>query len=275
MNAPLRLACSNIAWPDDQDAEALACLERHGVSGIEVAPTRLWPCWHGASLSAARRHAAEFAACGLALPSMQALLFDQPNAQLFGPDGGRAFEQHLGFVAGLGAGLGATAAVLGAPRNRQRGSLDAAAATGLAVPILRRLAAVYADHGLVLALEPARPEYGGDFVTTTFEALALVQAVDHPGLGLHLDAAALHAAGERIEDVWAACAGISARPVHYQLSEPALGGFEAPQAPQLHNLRFLQQQAWSGWCAIEMRSQANGLERSGPWALLEALRDGG
>lgn len=268
MSTALRFACSNIAWFEGQDQEALTCLQRHGVSGIEVAPTRLWPGWQGASPGEARRKAAEFAAQGFTVSSMQALLFDRPEAQLFGSDGGLAFEQHLSFVAELGNALGAHVAVLGAPRNRQRGSIGAARAEDMALPILRRLARVYSDQGLVLALEPARPEYGGDFATTTLEALALIEAVDHEGLGLHLDAAALHASGERIDAVWAASSRV---PVHYQLSEPELSGFQAPKVPQLHNLRFLRQQSWQGWCAIEMRAQPDGLESGGPWALLEGL----
>lgn len=270
----LRFACSNIAWTDAQEAASLACLRQHGVTGIEVAPTRLWPDWAGATPQAARHKAAEYEDQGFDLPSMQALLFGRPEALLFGADGGHAFEQHLSFVARLGEALGARAAVLGAPRNRLRGSLSPTQAQDLALPILRRLAGIYADHGLVLALEPARPEYGGDFATTTQEALALVQAVDHPGLSLHLDAAALHGGGESIADIWAAAG--ERRPVHYQLSEPELGGFTAPQAPQLENLRFLQAQPdWAGWCAIEMRASAEGMARNGPWAVLNALRQPG
>ncbi|MCH8179348.1 MAG: sugar phosphate isomerase/epimerase [Proteobacteria bacterium] len=266
----LRFACSNIAWSDQDASEALALLRENGVSGIEVAPTRIWPDWQGASLASARRWAAQFADMGFCVPSIQALLFGKPDAQLFGADGGRAFEAHLRDLAPLGGALGARAAVLGAPRNRQRGNMPSDAAEAHACDVFRRLAVVYADAGMVLALEPARPEYGGDFITTTADALRMAERVDHPGLGVHLDAAALHSAGERLADIWDLSRGRHL--AHYQLSEPDLGGFETPVAPHLDNLAFLQRVAWQGWCAIEMRAQPQGLKQSGPWGLLAAAR---
>jgi sugar phosphate isomerase/epimerase len=266
----MRLACSNIAWAAEDESEALATLRAHGVSGIEVAPTCLWPGWTGASVLQARSRRRAWADQGWQVSSMQALLFDRPDALLFGPDGSRMFEQHLMRVAGLGMALGAQVAVLGAPRQRQRGSLPQDRAWSMAIPVLRRLAAAYHDAGMRLAIEPARPEYGGDFIVTTCEAIDFVRAVDHPGLGVHLDAAAMASACEPIDMVWSKAR--SGELVHYQLSQPNLAGFEEPLPSQLSNLQFLVRAQWSGWCAVEMRRQAQGLDRAGPWQLwLQAL----
>ncbi|MEY8878090.1 MAG: sugar phosphate isomerase/epimerase family protein [Leptothrix sp. (in: b-proteobacteria)] len=265
----LRFACSNLAWADDEEAAVFAQLHRHGVTGIEVAPTRLWPDWHGADPAAARLAAQRHADAGFQVASMQALLFGQPQAQLFGADGGAAFEAHLSRVAAIGEALGATAAVLGAPRNRQRAGLGVESAREQAVPILRRLAQRYQEAGVTLALEPARPEYGGDFVVNTAEALALVEQVGHPGLAVHLDAAAMHAAGEAIEQLWPRFG--ARRPAHYQLSEPGLAGFADSVVPQRHNLRFLQSVGWTGWCSVEMLRPPTGLiaePDQAPWAIL-------
>ena len=268
----MRLACSNIAWLAEEEAGALASLRAHGVSGIEVAPTCLWPGWVGASTSLARSKRLAWADQGWEVPSMQALLFDQPEARLFGQDEGRLFERHLARVADLGMALGAQVAVLGAPRQRQRGDLPLDRAWAQAIPVMRRVAAVYHDAGMRLAIEPARPEYGGDFIVNTLEAIAFARAVDHPGLGVHLDAAAMASAGESIDLLWSIAR--EGELLHYQLSQPNLEGFEKLLPSQSFNLDFLVRNNWSGWCSVEMRRQAQGLDRAGPWALWRAATEG-
>ena len=262
----LRVACSNIAWGDDSEVPALECLLRHGVRAIEFAPTRAWPGWQGATPEAARKVAERYRERGFSIVSLQSLFFAKPDIQLFGDDGGSAFETHLSYVADLGFALGARVVLLGAPRNRVRGPLPLKIASYRAQAIFDRLAQRYHDAGLVLAIEPARPEYGGDFLCTTREVIDLVKAIDHPGLGVHLDAAALHSAGERLCDIWNETGGQLL--AHYQLSEPGLVGFERPIVPQLDNLRFLRKVAYAGWCSIEMARSTKSLEQTGPWDIL-------
>lgn len=269
--SPVRYACTNLAWSDDEEAQALSLLRAHGVQGIEVAPTRLWPGWQGATTAAARTAAARWRSEGFEVPALQAILFGRPEARLFGDDAGAAFESHLCRVACLAQALGAGVCVLGAPRNRARGALGLAQATEHALQVLSRLAAVFHDCGVVLGIEPARPEYGGDFLTDHRAVLEFVRLVAHPGLAVHADAAALHSAGETIEDVWAACDEGRAL-VHYHASEPGLAGFDRASAPQVHNLRFLAAVHWPGWRSFEMLRPTAGFATAGPWSVLDAAR---
>ncbi len=266
MTHTLRFACSNIAWSGGDEAAALAFLRRVGVRGIELAPTVVWPGWDGATPAAARAYRARCADLGFEIASMQALLFGCPQALLFADDGGAAFEQQLAVCASLGEALGARAAVLGAPKQRQRGALSPEAAAERAAPVLQRAARRFADAGLSLALEPARPEDAGDFLVDTREVIAFVDVHAAPGLGVHLDAAAMHLAGEDLATIWPLSRNGF---VHYQLSEPGLGDFVSPRAPQAANLAFLQSKGWSNQCSVEMRSSPLGLEAAGPWALIE------
>lgn len=267
----LRFACSNLAWSADEEAGALELLRRHGVTGIEIAPTRCWPGWEGASVAAAKARSQVIADDGFAVAALQAILFGRPGATLFGADGGQAFEHHLRHVALLAEALGARTCVLGAPRNRQRGGLDEGRARERALPLMRRLAGAFADAGTVLAVEPVRPEYGGDFLTSTLDVLDFVREVGHPGMAVQLDAAALHSAGETLDGVWQASEG-GRWLTHYHASEPALVGYQATVAPQLDNLHFLARAGWRGWCSFEMVRQDEGLTQAGPWALLGAWR---
>lgn len=267
MNTPLRFACSNIAWGADADeAQVFDFLQSVGITGIELAPSVVWPGWQGATVLAARAYAQALADRGLHIPSMQALLFGCPAAVLFGANGSTHFEAQLARCAALGQALGARVAVLGAPRQRQRGALSTGQAAEQAAAPLRRAAARFADAGMVLAIEPARPEEGGDFLTNTTDVMQFVRSHGGPGLGVHLDAAALHLAGESLPDL-----GPVAQFAHYQMSEPGLGDFITPRAPQAANLAWLQQQGWPHWCSVEMRSSPLGLPAAGPWALIRSF----
>ena len=64
--------------------------------------------------------------------------------------------------------------------------------------LFRNVAETAFDHGVQLCIEPLSG-YGNRFITTTTQGIALVQEVDHPGFGLHLDSAAMRGANERAD----------------------------------------------------------------------------
>ena len=76
-----RLAVSNLAWPTEQDDAAFALLARLGVAGVEVAPTRL-AAWDALSAVQLADYRSRLAASGLAVSSLQAMLFGLPELQL-------------------------------------------------------------------------------------------------------------------------------------------------------------------------------------------------
>ena len=265
----MRFACSNLAWAPDQEAMALSLLRQSGVTGVEIAPTRIWPGLIGATQAAARGEAKRLADLGFDVPALQAVLFGEPNARLFDPSGLAAFRDRLIRIAALAAALGAKVAVWGAPASRDPGALGFGQAIEQSLPVLRDLASVFADQGVVLCIEPVPPVYGCRFINTAEQAIELVRAVDHPGFGLHLDAAALHLAGETLPEVWPK---VGARLRHFHLSEPGLGGFCDAQAPHASNIQWLLDHDYRGYVSVEMLDSGAPLAESGPWRLLEPFR---
>lgn len=85
----MRLAVSNIAWQPADQAAILPLLRDRGVTGIEVAPTKLWPDWQGATPAAAAAYRERLADQGFAVPALQAILFGKPDCTLFDPAGAR------------------------------------------------------------------------------------------------------------------------------------------------------------------------------------------
>ena len=117
------LAASNIAWLPEEDAEAFALLRMYGLSGVEVAPTVLWPDWKGATPAAAGAYRARLDDEGFACPALQSALYGV-DAALFGTEAERRrFRDHLRRVAELAHALGARVVVLGAPDHRRRNGL--------------------------------------------------------------------------------------------------------------------------------------------------------
>lgn len=248
----LKLSISNIAWPKEIRHEIYALLSRNGVTGIEVAPTKIAP-WDDLTelvLMAERDLMATF---GLKVSSYQALYFGCPGLALLEDES--AFEallKHTVRVARVSERLShGGAGVFGAPRNRLRGRLGEPEAFDLGAERFLRLAEAVSSYGFTIMLEPAPPEYGGDFLRTEQECAAMVQQVAHRAFQLHVDTGCLTLANEdglQIVTEYHDLIG------HVHLSQPSLVPLEMSAVPTYTNfLRSLREVAYSGWTAIEMR----------------------
>lgn len=248
----MKLAVSNIAWTAEEQDAILAALPGLGVTGVEIAPTMVWPGWEGAEPDAARALRDRLAGQGLAVPALQAILFARPDLHVFGDAASRdGLVAHVARVAGLAGAMGAGVLVFGSPRNRLRGERSAEAAMEGAVPVFRAMGAVCHDAGTALAIEANPQQYGGDFLTRWSEAAELVARVDHPGVVLHLDTACTVLAGDDPVAAAAACAG---RIGHFHVSAPQLGPVDGDSAiPHQAIAAALRAGGYGGWVSIEMR----------------------
>jgi len=268
----MRFAFSNIGLADPRDPAALAALRAAGIEGIEVAPTKLWPDWTGATAAAAAEHRTWLAARGFEVPAMQAVLFGRPELKLFGDaPAQRALVAHLVRVADLAATFGARVVVLGAPKNRDRGTLSPDAAREIAVPLLREIGAAYAARATCLCIEPNPPQYQCNFITTAAEGLALVEAVGSPGFGLHLDAAGMYLAGD---DPAAELPRAAPTLRHFHLSEPNLGGYAAPVVDHARMLRLLVDAGYRRWASFEVAADRHDLAATCAYAQTLAAATG-
>jgi len=246
----VKLAMSAIAWEPPEDDAAAAILREHGFEGVELAPTKIFPrpdAATGAEVSACRR---AWEGRGLRIVALQALLFGRPELTVFG-DARERTHAYLSGVARLGGRLGAGALVFGSPRNRARGALPAAEAWRSAVAFFRALGSAAAEAGTCLCIEPNPPRYGADFITTSEEALRLVEEVASPGFGLHLDAACALLAGENLPARLRASAHVLR---HVHLSEPDLAPVGAGGSLDLPAISAaLRDIGYAGWVSVEIK----------------------
>lgn len=254
----MRLAASNIGWNRHDDSAVLTMLSAKGMAGIEVAPSKVWPNWEGATVPAARSYRLFLEDQGFVVPALQAIVFGHPELTVFGSESARQeLIDHLRYVADLANALAAKAMVLGAPKNRDAAGLDPADAFDRAVELFTVVAQEAATRDTSLCVEPNPPQYGCNFVTDSLSGVRLVEAVDLPGFALHLDAAAMHLAGE---DGAKAIRRSSSVLRHFHASEPELGTFSAPVVDHAKNARALAAIGYRGWVSIEMRATSKSLD---------------
>jgi D-psicose/D-tagatose/L-ribulose 3-epimerase len=257
----MRLAVSNIAWTPAEDDTAGAVLRECGVRRIEVAPTVRWATPLAVSEAEAVEYRAAWQGRGIEIVALQSLLFGRPDLTVFGTHETRlAMVEYLAGLCRLARWLGATRLVFGSPANRRPGSLDAEARDRIGTAFFRAVGARAADEGTVVCIEPNPAEYGCEWIQSVAEAGALVEAVDHPGFGLHLDAGGMLLRGDTAGDVAAALA----RPgvCHLHASDPMLaplGAGHAGSAAWHQTLASTLAGAdYDGCVSLEMRRQPDG-----------------
>jgi sugar phosphate isomerase/epimerase len=247
----VKLAISNLAWELEHDAAVREIFVEHGVRGVELAPTKVFADPLAASEQELQDYRATWADDDIEVIALQALLFGKPELTLFDDDARREQTlEHLGGMARVGAALGARTLVFGSPKNRQIGDQPRDEAMAIAVSFFQRAGSLAEEHGVVLCIEPNPTAYGCDFITTSTEGLELVQAVDHPGFGLHLDAAGLTLSEENVDDAIPRC-GASIR--HFHASEPELGALGEGGVDHARITAALRGIGYDRWVSVEMR----------------------
>ncbi|MEY4754935.1 MAG: hypothetical protein RJA44_2610 [Pseudomonadota bacterium] len=216
----MRIAYSNIAWDVAEDAAVAELLGHHGVDAIDIAPGKYFPDPERATPEDAARVAAVWAARGIEITGMQALLFGTSGLNMFGSAAvQQAMLQRLAAVCRVAGWLRAPRLVFGSPKNRDRSGLDDATTRAMATDFFRRLGDVAAEHGVLICLEPNPECYGCNFMTGTAETAAVVRQVAHPHIRLQLDTGAVTIQREDIDTLLREHAELVG---HIHLSEPDL-----------------------------------------------------
>lgn len=247
-----RLSVSNIAWPHSDRRAIYSDLATAGFQGVEVALTK-FASWDELDHDKVIIERELLEIYDLSVSSYQSLYFGRPDLQLLGDtDSYDALVEHTIRVASLAEAMsGGGPGVFGAPRNRLRGKLDEKSAFDLGADRLCKLANAVAPMGFVLVLEPAPPQYGGDFLMTEAACAEMVRQVNHPSLRLHVDIGCIALAGEVRDEIVENHIDIIE---HVHISKPQLAPVGVDDRPRnLSLLQLLSGLDYKGWVAIEMR----------------------
>jgi D-psicose/D-tagatose/L-ribulose 3-epimerase len=248
----MKLSISHIAWPPEQEEFYLKRLAGFGCSGLEIAPSRLWPEPLQANKKQRLAFKNQVQAWGLEISALHALLYQRHDLGLF-----RTLEveaRTIAYIEGLcelAADLGARVLVFGSPKNRRRGDLPLEQALAQATRFFSRIAHRAAAVGVCLCIEPLGPGET-DFISTAREGLTLVEMVNHKGFGLHLDAKAV---AEEGKDFLAIIRPVLHRLEHFHINDPELVEVNSTGAVDHAALgHTLKNVGYRKYVSIEMRT---------------------
>ncbi len=257
----MRLVVSNIAWPKDAESSAAKNLKKRNIDYIEVAPTKQWADPLAASTNEVKAYSDFWVDKGLQIVAIQSMLFNRPDLKIFENDDNRkeTLEYLCGFIK-LAARLGAQTMVFGSPKNRQRGTTSYHEAFSIAKDFFREIGKTAEKNGVIFCIEPNATQYGCDFVINTKQGIELVEAVNSPGIGLHLDTACMSLAGENIGESISSAQGLLK---HFHISAPFLEQVEArPDVDYNSAAAALRSLKYDGFISIEMKPAEAGQDIS-------------
>lgn len=245
----MNLAISNIAWNSAQNEAVYALMQRHGFTGLEIAPTKILSEPYSRLQEAAQWAAGLRKTYGFRVPSMQSIWYGRTE-RLFGTEEERSAllaytKSAIDFAAAVGCGN----LVFGCPKNRNTsGSAD----NEIAVAFFKELGDYAARKNTVIGMEANPKIYGTNFINTTSEAMDLVRRVDSAGFRLNLDTGTMIENGEDCSTLRGNMPLIS----HVHISEPFLRKIEKHE---LHRelLLLLAKENYRGFVSVEMAAQEN------------------
>jgi sugar phosphate isomerase/epimerase len=164
-----------------------------GYDGLEVAPFTLAPRISDLTTHQVVSLREQADDAGIEIIGLHWLLAKTEGMHLTSPDPGARvrLSTYLVALAEACRRLGGRLMVFGSPQQRSLlPGVSQPQAFDRAVDVLRGVAPALADHGVTLCVEPLGPAET-DFITTCEEGAAVVDAVAHPNISLHIDVKAM------------------------------------------------------------------------------------
>lgn len=241
----MKLAISNIGWGAEKDSSVYSLMRDYGVTGLEIAPTRIFPEAPYDKLEAASAWAIGLKKrYGFVIPSMQSIWYGRQE-KLFGAEDERQIllaytQKAINFAAAIGCGN----LVFGCPRNRViPDNVD----SQIGVHFFREAGNYAAEKGTVIGMEANPPIYGTNYINDTATALKLVEEVGSPGFRLNLDVGTMIANQETTSILIGKVRYIN----HVHVSEPGLKPIER-RTFHRELITALEAEHYQGFVSIEM-----------------------
>ena len=242
----MKLSASNIGWNMQQDEQAWQLLKDLGYTGLEIAPTRIFPERPYDNLPGAALFAGVmFQKYGLTISSMQSIWYGQ-QCNIFNEEEAKALVDYTAQALEFAYACHCPNLVFGCPRNR---NMPQGHEPQEAESFFKELAYLASRREATIALEANPPMYNTNFLNTTKEAFQLAKKLDIPGIGVNLDVGTMLANGERPSDFAAYMKYVS----HVHISEPGLAPIEK-RAIHKELALLLGAVGYKGFVSVEMKA---------------------
>lgn len=241
----MKLSISNIGWSAEQDDMVYTMMKEYGYSGLEIAPTRIFPDAPYEKNAEAEKWSKELKQqFGFSIPSMQSIWFGRQE-KIFGDAQERQILiDYTKKAIDFAAAIDCKNLVFGCPRNR---NLPDGMDADIAVAFFKELGDYAAGSGTVIGMEANPPIYNTNYVNDTKAALALIEKVASKGFLLNLDVGTMIQNGEKASELVGNVKWIN----HVHISEP---GLKPIMERDIHGeiKEVLCKENYEGFISIEM-----------------------
>ena len=244
----MKISISNIGWSKENDIRVFNLMKEYGFTGLEIAPTRIFPENPYADLDAARKWTVKIKEdYGFEIPSMQSIWYGR-SEKVFGSEEERvSLIDYTKKAIDFAEAVGCKNLVFGCPRNR---SISETGDTNIAIEFFREIGDYAFLHHTVIAMEANPPIYNTNFINKTSEAIELIEKVDSKGFLLNLDVGTMIENEEDMDVVKDKLHLVN----HVHISEP---GLKPIQKREIHNelAEMLKIVRYEGFVSIEVGKQ--------------------
>jgi len=197
----MKISVSNIAWDRQYFIEYLRLLKSHNCSGVEIAPSIIWPEPINSSSEERKNFRKKVNNEGLEIVGFHALLFSRPDLQFFKTKESRKSAiEYIFKLIELCADLGGAQLVFGSPKNRKLHGRKYSECTEQAMEDFFKISEFGKKLNVFFCIEPLGPNET-DFINSIEEGGNIVNKVNHPFFRLHLDTKALFATKENAREI--------------------------------------------------------------------------
>jgi len=243
----MRLSISNIGWSPDLDNAMYDYLNKQNFTGIEIAPTRIFPEHPYDNKIAAKRFATNLKdKYGLTISSMQSIWYGKTE-NMFGTEAERSeLLRYTKKAIDFACLIGCRNVVFGCPQNRNR---KETLNYTLAIKFFQELAAYAKEKETVIAMEPNPTIYHTNFINETAQAFELVKEVSSDGFKVNVDVGTIIQNQESLKVIEENISLVN----HVHISEPFL---EKIEKRDLHRSisTILHEKKYGGYVSIEMKN---------------------
>lgn len=177
----MQLAISNIAWDAKDDELVYSLMRKYGFTGLEIAPTRIFPENPYDHLEDARDWSENL---DFDIPSMQSVWFGR-DEKIFGTEEERqVLIDYMKKAIDFASIIKCKNLVFGCPRNRNKPDN---ADIDIAIKFFNEIGDYAAKKGTCIGMEANPPIYNTNFINDTTSAIKLIKQVNSEGFKLNLD----------------------------------------------------------------------------------------
>lgn len=241
----MKLSISNIGWKKENDDEIYEMMKMKGFTGLEIAPTRIFPEKPYDKLEEAVKWGNNLKNdYGFCIPSMQSIWYGKSEL-IFGTEDEReTLIEYTKKAIDFASIIGCKNLVFGCPRNR---NMPENADEAIAIEFFKTLGDYAFSKGTIIGMEANPPIYNTNYINYTSEAIELIEKVNSEGFRLNLDMGTVVYLEENLDVLDGHYDLVN----HVHISEP---GLKPVEKRICHNVlsEILKTNAYQGYVSIEM-----------------------